>query len=180
MIHLLFYCFSILLIVVFCLPLPARCQPTYDPNLKHFYMGRQQITVEDESPIINNKTGDAAGGGGNGALINRPVPLPKSGWQPYAPVETPGINPNLPKVPGPVRQSHTAPVTTKAGNKARAAALKAGAHGKSSVPNNVRSYEPYAKYPAPATNPQAAQDLGASTHVKGSLLHWARRTHQEQ
>ncbi len=89
-------------------------------------MGRQQITIEDKSPIINDKTGGAAGGGGNGALINRPVPLPKAGWQPYAPVETPGINPNLPKVPGPVRQSHNAAVTAKAGNKAHAAVLMPG------------------------------------------------------
>jgi hypothetical protein len=180
MIHLLFYCFSFLFITIFCVPLPARCQKSYDPNLQHFFMGRQQITVEDNSPIINNRTGDAAGGGGNGALLNRAVPLPKSGWQPYAPVETPGINPNLPKVPGPVHQSHTAAANTKTGNKGHAGHLAAGAHGKTSSANNIRSYSPYTKYPAPAANTEAQADLSTSTHVKGSLLHWARRTRQEQ
>jgi len=143
-------------------------------------MGHQQITVEDNSPIINDRTGSTAGGGANGGLLNRPASLPKAGWQPYAPVETPGINPNLPKVPGPVRQSHSAHSQTTPGNKGHAGKLTAGTHGKSSAPDGIRSYQPYAKYPPPAANTQAAEDLSTSTHVKGSLLHWARRTPKQQ
>src|ERR1700683_4813520 len=107
------------LLVSFGWQLPALGQRNYDPNLGHFYMGRQQITIEDESPIVNDKTGTAPGGG-NGALLNRPTPLPKAGWQPYAPVETPGLNPNLPKVPGPVRQSHSGNAATGVGSKGHA------------------------------------------------------------
>lgn len=140
-------------------------------------MGRQQITIEDESPVVTNKAGGAAGGM-NGGLPNRPTALPKAGWQPYAPVETPGINPNLPKVAGPVRQSHSG--NAASGNKGRAGRLAAGAHGKPSAGNGVRGYKPYATYPSPQTNSQAAANLNTSTHVKGSLLHWARRVHQEQ
>jgi hypothetical protein len=178
MTHFFLYSFASLLIIAFCLQLPANCQPSYDPNLNHFYMGRQQITIENNTPIINNRTGSTAGGGVNGGLLNRPVPLPQSGWQPYAPVETPGINPNLPKVPTPVRQLHNAQArSTTTGKKGHAGNLTAGAHGKSSsAANGIRSYSPYAQYPPPAANTQAAEELGTSTHVKGSLLHWARRT----
>ena len=173
--------FANLLIFSFCLQLPANCQPSYDPNLGHFYMGRQQITIENNNPIINDRTGGTAGGGANGALPGRPIPLPQAGWQPYAPVETPGINSNLPKVPGPVRQSHNAQTSkTSAGNKGQAGHLGAGAHENAATPNGIRSYSPYAKYSPPAANTQAAEELGVNTHVKGSLLHWARRTPKQQ
>jgi len=181
MIHFLTYSLAGSIIFAFCLQLPANCQPSYDPNLNHFYMGRQQITIENNTPVINDRTGGTACGGGNGALPNRRMPLPQAGWQPYAPVETPGINPNLPKVPAPIRQSHNAQShTTAAGKKGHAGNLAAGAHGKSSSPNGIRSYSPYAQYPPPATNTQAAEELGTSTHVKGSLLHWARRAPKQQ
>lgn len=142
-------------------------------------MGRQQITIEDNSPVINDKTGGGAGGA-NGALMNRGTPLPKAGWQPYAPMETPGINPNLPKVPGPVRQSHNPQTRQTAGSRGHAGRIAAGTHGKSTPSNGVRSYEPYTHYAPPAANTQAAQELGASTHVKGNLLHWARRNPPQQ
>ncbi len=167
------------LLVVLSWQLPAFGQRTYDPNLGHFYMGRQQITIEDDSPIVNDKTGGTAGGA-NGGLLNRPTPLPKAGWQPYAPVETPGLNPNLPKVPGPVRQSQSAHTAAGAGNKGRAGRLSAGAHSKPTAANGIRGYKPYTTYPAEQLNPQAASDLNATTHVKGSLLHWARRVRKEQ
>jgi hypothetical protein len=180
MIHFRIDSIAISLVFACCLPLPANCQQTYNPNLSHFYMGRQQITIEDNTPIINNKTGSTAAGGGNGALLNRPVPLPQAGWQPYAPVETPGINPNLPKVPGPVRQSHkTQPNSGASGKKGHAGNLSPKLHGTSS-PSNVRHYSPYAQYPPPAPNTQAAEDLSSSTRVKGSLLHWARHPQKQQ
>jgi hypothetical protein len=181
MIHLLIYSFTSLIIFALCLQLPANCQQSYDPNLGHFYMGRQQITIENNNPIINDRTSSTTGGGGNGGLLNRPAPLPQAGWQPYAPVETPGINPNLPKVPVPVRQSHNAQAsTTASGNKGHAGKLTAKTHGKSASPNGIRSYSPYAQYPPPAANTQAAEELGVNTRVKGSLLHWARRTPKQQ
>ena len=66
------------------------------------------------------------------------------------------------------------------GKKGHAGNLTAGAHGKSAAPNGIRSYSPYAQYPPPAANTQAAEELGTSTHVKGNLLHWARRTPKQQ
>jgi len=142
-------------------------------------MGRQQITIEDNSPIINNKTGNPVSGGGNGAILNRPAPLPKAGWQPYAPIEKPGTNPNLPKVPGPVRQAHTSHPRTGPGGKSGHPGNLAGKNrGNQPSSGAVKSYSPYSQYPAPAPNTQAAEELGASTHVKGSLLHWARHKNQ--
>ena len=135
-------------------------------------MGRQQITIENDAPIINNRTGNT-NGGGNGALMNRPIPLPQAGWQPYAPVETPGINPNLPKVPGPIRQSHNVP--GRISKKGHPGTLNAGVHARAAQNNGVRSYAPYAQYPEPSSSTQGSEDLEARTRVKGSLLHWARR-----
>ncbi len=74
---------------------PVFSQRDYDPNLNHFYMGRQIWTVEDNSPIINNKPSTAPGTM-NGSLPTR-APLPKAGWQGYAPVDNPTPNNNLPK-----------------------------------------------------------------------------------
>lgn len=48
-------------------PGPASAQPTSDPNLRNFYMGRQQVTITDDSPIVNDqRTNPAAAGGGGG------------------------------------------------------------------------------------------------------------------
>ena len=114
----------------------------------------------------------------NSNIVDEIIAKTKS-WQPYAPVETPGINPNLPKVPGPVRQSHhNQSHSNSVGKKGHTGNLSA--QGKSASTNKVRSYSPYAQYPASTPNAQAAEDLESSTRVKGSLLHWARHAPKQQ
>jgi hypothetical protein len=154
------------------LPLPAFCQRDYDPNFSHFYMGRQQWSVEDNSPVIINRTGTAPGAM-NGALQNRPVPLPKAGWQGYAPVETPTTKTGAAKTPGHSQSSKSRRSAT--GNKGKAGNLTGGRS-----PSGIQGYKPYATYPAPVANPNGADLQQTSTHVKGSLLHWARRTPKQE
>src|ERR1700733_6121694 len=71
-----------------------------NPNLKNFYMGRQQWDIIPNEPIINDRTGGAAppGGGMNGSLPQRPRGLPQAGWNSYAPAVSPsGLTTSLPK-----------------------------------------------------------------------------------
>jgi len=135
-------------------------------------MGRQQWTIEDNSPIINNRTGTAPGAM-NGALPAR-APLPKAGWQGYAPVDNPPPNNNLPKIPAipkaakPVSRPGT---NSKLGHKGAAGNLS---------PTGINSYKPYSTYTSPVNAPNVGTDPSSSTHVKGSLLHWARRSPRQQ
>ncbi len=150
---------------------PAFCQRDYDPNFSHFYMGRQQWTVEDNSPVIINRAGTAPGAM-NGALPNRATPLPKAGWQGYAPIDNSPASATS-KTPG---GSGTSKVRRAiAGNRGKAGNLTGN-----KSPSGIQSYKPYASYPAPVANPAAADLQQTSTHVKGNLLHWARRTQRQE
>jgi len=144
----------------------ALSQNSYNPNMGHFYMGRQQWTIEDDSPIINNRTGTAPGAM-NGALPNR-APLPKAGWQGYAPIDNPRSVNSTPKASS---SSKTKSAASKAGQKGKAGNLS---------PSGVTSYKPYATYSNPANTPSPGADPSTSTRVKGSLLHWARRGAKQQ
>lgn len=159
------------LILLSYLPQPAFSQRDYNPNFNHFYMGRQEWTVEDNSPVIINKTGTGSGGM-NGSLPNRPA-LPKAGWQGYAPIDNPPPNSSLPKGPGSSRPKGAA--HPKLGYKGHTGNLTGG---KSS--SGINAYKPYATYSSPTNAPNTGIDPSTSTHVKGDLLHWARRTPRQQ
>src|SRR5437868_14255508 len=80
--------------------LPALAQRASDPNFGHFYMARQQVTITDDGPIVNDqRTNPAAkgAGAGVGGMQGGPPPLPKAGWQPYS-SEIPSVRTDLPKV----------------------------------------------------------------------------------
>lgn len=155
-----------------CLVPPGYSQRDYDPNLNHFYMGRQIWTIEDNSPIINNQAGTAPGAM-NSALPGR-APLPKAGWQGYAPIEKPVVT-----------RTNTTPKTQASRHRSSASSSqKSGQRGHAGnlgnrQPSGIQGYKPYATYgnsnpPAPGVDPST------STHVKGSLLHWARRSPKQQ
>jgi hypothetical protein len=173
--------------VVLALLLSISCQTAFAqgfvkknsdlPDASKFYMARQQITITDDSPIINRKDG-GGGKGKNGALPSGPLPLPKSGWQPYSQT-MPGLQTSLPKVNNgvPVKAP---PISAKA-KKAKGGGLQAVAHKSKPAapqpnPNAVQAYAPYKGYGAPASGSGSADNVErqSNTNVKGSLLHWAR------
>ena len=158
------------LLLLSCLCPAAFGQRDYDPNFNHFYMGRQQWTIEDNSPVIINRAGTAPGAM-NGALPNRGVPLPKAGWQGYAPIDTPKTSTGNPKSSAGSHSSRTK--HTAGGNKGQAGTL-------TKSPSAIQGYKPYSTYSAPAAEQNAANSQQTSQHVKGSLLHWARRTSSKQ
>jgi hypothetical protein len=165
------------------LQIPADAQKLDDPNIGHFYMGRQQVTITNDAPIVNDQRTNSSGaapGGMNGALGGR-APLPAAGWQSYSPV-SPGLSTNLPKVNNGVPKPPPPAAAKKPphGLTGNAGALGAG-KGKSPTPpgdpNVVKMYKPYTRYQNPDSAGVSASDNAnqqSSSNVRGSVLHWAR------
>lgn len=146
------------------------------PDASRFYMARQQITITDESPIINRRSGDGGGSAGGGGASG-PRPLSKAGWQPYSQM-IPGLKTSLPKVNNgvPVKEPIAIPRVPKGRTSGlNAVAQKAKPAYPSSNPNAVSAYTPYNGYGGSA--PGAGYDqanMQSRTNVRGSVLHWAR------
>jgi hypothetical protein len=166
---------------VMLLPLAANAQRGGDPNMGHFYMARQQITITDDGPLINNKMQQAAPPGAAGALApGIQQGLPAARWSQYAPTENaPSLSTSLPKVvngvppkmaPGPAGQKG------KAGRLA-VARPKAATPPVAKAPQGPATYAPYKKF-SPEAAITGASNAQSSGEVKGDVLHWARRAHQ--
>jgi hypothetical protein len=168
----------------------AHAQQSENPNLRNFYMGRQQWDVLDNGPIINNRTtppGAPASGGApamQGSMPQR-MGLPQAGWNSYAPaVSPPGLSTSLPKVNNGVPKKGPMPT----GKRARPGALVGNANKPSAPavdPNVLKAYKPYNTYSNPDAAAVAVGDGNkASAKVHGNLvdqqprrndaLHWAR------
>jgi hypothetical protein len=165
--------------VAACATLPALAQRQSDPNIGHFYMARQQITITDDAPSVNDQrtTPAAAAAQGSGALPGRPMGLPRAGWQPYS-QSIPSLKTSLPKTNNGVPEKAPPPQQpSAAAMRARAGALKAAsaAQQKASQPSVpvVKAYSPYKQY-APDSAAAGSAALNANSAVKGSVLHWAR------
>lgn len=164
---------------------PALAQRSSDPNLRNFYMARQQISIDDDAPVIIDRRTNpqaAQGGGGVGGLTG-PMALPKAGWQPYS-SQIPGVQTALPAVSNGVPKSLPSGKTSK-GLSADQGTLKPKAPAaikKPSGPVTVQTYRAYKGYGGSLT-PSTASGAGSSggsgystsTQVQGSVLHWARK-----
>ena len=143
----------------------------------HFYMARQQITITDDGPLINNKTtqpGVPQGTGGLPAAMQQSLPAAR--WTQYSPAENPNLSTSLPKVVNgvPPKMPPPGPV----GKGAKAGRLPASAP-KAAVVNQApttQSYAPYKKF-SPDAAITGASDAQSQSNVKGDVLHWARRAH---
>ncbi len=145
-----------------------------NPNLGHFYMGRQEWQYVDESPVIRGQPGAPVGQQGAGPAPAGPMPLPKAGFMPYSST-IPSVRDALPKVNNGVPKPMPAAAAGPSGMKGRAGSLKPK-QAASAGPQGLKTYTPYKGYGgAPAT--AAAGGGGSastSTRVSGSVLHWAR------
>lgn len=169
---------GLVLVSAFLMPLAANAQRSSDPNIGHFYMARQQISITDDSPVINNRTG---GGGaqnmqGAGALPGGPMPLAPARWQSFAPPPTaPNLSTSLPQVNKGLPTKGPMPGTGNHGNTGRLAKTKSSAPAISKPSGPVTaSYTPYKKF---AVEAPAATSIGngANGKVYGDVLHWARQ-----
>ncbi|RTL35989.1 MAG: hypothetical protein EKK48_26890 [Candidatus Melainabacteria bacterium] len=159
---------------------PALAQRQSDPNIGHFYMARQQITITDEAPMVNDqRTNPAAAQAGMGGMPGGPMPLPRAGWQPYS-QSIPSLRTSLPKTNNGVPEK--APPPPPMGMRGRAGGLingpKTAAKPKSSQPPApsapvVKAYSPYKQY-APDSAAAGSAAMQSNSAVRGSVLHWAR------
>jgi hypothetical protein len=174
-----------------CAQSPALAQQNENPNLRNFYMGRQQWDIIPNAPIVNDRSGapaGPAGGGMQGSMPQRQTGLPQAGWNSYAPAGTPpGLSTSLPKVNNGVPK---APVPTGTGHRAKPGALinankKPAPAGPHVDPNALKAYKPYSTYSNPDAAASAVGDgTKASAKVHGnvvdnqpprnSALHWSR------
>lgn len=167
----------------------AAPEQAFAQGLKHFYMARQQVQITDDAPLVNDqRTFPTAGqpGQGAGALPNRPMALPRAGFQPYS-SNIPSVNTSLPQVVNgvPPKEALEQPVRKpKQGKTATAGALKDSAKTAKKTTNPpvtaAKAYSPYKGYDPgakPAEQPAAAANastgMQSRTKVKG-VLHWAR------
>jgi hypothetical protein len=134
-------------------------------------MARQQIQIIDDSPIINNQTGDPAAQAG----MNQRQALPKAGFGTFIPARPTNMGP-LPKVENGVPRAPLPSASTVSGMKANAGKLKTKSAPKAAAkPAAPKAYKPYQGYGGAPTG--AAVSSGGSqttTNVKGNILHWAR------
>ncbi len=181
---------------------PAWAQRTNDPNLNHYFMGRQQWEIMDNTPIIKDKTGAPGAPAASGAMPAGAPPLPKAGWQQYSPPpETqPGLSTSLPKVNNGVPTKGPTPgtglrgkdgkliVTNKSNKSGKNTGTNAGANKAAAnklPPGVAAQYEPYKKFAVEAPT-SAAAGAQSNAQVHGNLvpqahtdvLHWARQRRQ--
>lgn len=157
-----------------------------NPNMRNFYMARQQWTITDESPQVNDQRtgggpmqqgGPMQGGGG-------PPALPKAGFIPYSQT-MPGMSTQLPKVNNGVPPKLPPTNNLPAAMKGKAGAFKppkpaAAKAPVQSGPPSVKAYQAYKGYtpgvaPPPVPSYQSSGGMSANTNVQGSVLHWARK-----
>ncbi|HEY9678607.1 MAG TPA: hypothetical protein V6C76_11390 [Drouetiella sp.] len=155
---------------------PVAAQPSSDPNLGHFYMARQQITITDDGPSVNDQRTNPAAAQ-SGGMPNRPVGLPRAGWQPYS-QSVPQLRTSLPKTNNGVPEKAPPPPQPNPNAlRARAGGLKPN-KPKASQPSTpvVKAYSPYKQY-EPDSAAAGSAAMNSNANVRGSVLHWARPKH---
>ncbi len=162
------------------IPMSAWAQGGFhktDPNMRNFYMARQEWQYVDQSPVITGTPPNpAAQGQGQGALPAAPATLPKAGWTPYS-SSIPSVQNALPKVNNGVPKPMPAtPAGGPSGTKGKAGSLKVQTAAKPTGPVGLKAYTPYKGYGVGATAPGTSTGAGVSTstNVKGNVLQWAR------
>jgi hypothetical protein len=153
----------------------ANAQQNEDPNLQHFYHGRQHWDVTQDGPIVKVHGQPAAGNGGmDGSLPAGRPGLPQAGWTPYAPANSPGLSTSLPKVINGVPPKQVPKPTGATGLKGKSGALIAGrnkGHTQTPGSNVAKTYKPYSTYASPeAVSAVGADGTSSATKVSGSLM----------
>lgn len=170
-----------LTVLVSSATLPAQAQYRNDnPNMRNFYMARQQVQIMDDAPQVNDlRTNPSAAQGGGAPAVSAPQPLPRASFNSYMgaysggnarsalPQVNNGVPPKLPSAP------------ERTGLKANAGKLKmkstpSVAKGPT-VAKSYKQYQTYAAAPAAGSPPAGGSLLNANTSVRGSVLHWNKR-----
>jgi hypothetical protein len=173
---------SLVTIVASFTPAMAQGYRSDNPNMRNFYMARQQIQITDDAPAVNDMrtapgdpaaTAAAVGGGG-------PRPLPKAGFGSYYTPSSgsmsgglPQVVNGVPKAPPPVAAPPRRSGPT--GQKGTAQKIKQQQQ-RPAGPTTVKAYKPYQTYSEPSSvGASGGGGLNSNSNVKGSVLHWNRK-----
>ncbi len=164
-----------------CVPAHSQGRNS-NPNMRNFYMARQQIQITDDAPAVNDmRTTPGAPGQQQAPAAAPGQGLPKASFNTYmSGYAGGGAGRGLPQVTNGVPQSlPSAPGLT--GKKASAGKLKpktTKAAPVNSGPVVAKGYSPYARTPVQSNNGGGGGSgsmLNSSTNVQGSVLHWNKR-----
>lgn len=160
-------------------PAMAQFGRSDNPNMRNFYMARQQVQIFDEAPQVNDmRTNPAAAAQGPAPAVTGPQALPRAGFNTNMGgymgsnpgVGLPQVNNGVPKLP-PAGPNLSGKQAQSGGT------IKAKAPPKPKAPVVAKSYKPYATFPASGNAPSGGGGsmLNSSTSVSGSVLHWNKR-----
>jgi hypothetical protein len=177
--------------VALCVPATLAQEPYQGApsNLRNFYMARQQVHIIDESPMVTRSTIPGGQQGGGGAHqpqnLNRPVSLPKAGFQPYfTSGQQMGGNSSLPTTSNGVpRQAPPRVVQGLPAGKPGAIRRKGAPVTAATKPTGApvtKAYNPYGGYGGgQASGMSYGSGAGSgsnssSRNVKGSVMSWKK------
>lgn len=149
-------------------------QRSDNPNLRNFYMARQQIQITDDAPAVNDmRTNPAAAQQSAAAAAAAAQPLPRAGFSTNMGAYHSGPS-ALPKVNNgvPAKLPTTVDGVNRPGLKASNAGKVKPKAPAPQQPMVAKSYKPYATTPAISQGGSSGSLLNSSTNVKGSVLHW--------
>ncbi len=166
---------------------PAMAQGGYrndNPNMRNFYMARQQIQITDDAPAVNDmRTNPAANpAAAAAAAAAAPRQLPRAGFNSYYTPTGAGMTNGLPQVVNGVPKAPpvaASPLPRRgSGPTGQRATAKTMGPKTASAPSSVKAYKPYQTYPEQSAVGSSASGggmLNSTANVKGSVLHWNRR-----
>ena len=173
-------CLATSMTLLFCLAAPAFSQygRNDNPNLRNFYMARQQIQITDDVPAVNDMRTNPAAAGAQAPVPTAPQALPRAGFNSYVSGLAgggggrglPELSNAVPKLPaaGPNLTGRSAGNPGKL--KAKSASTAIPSAGK--APVTAKSYQPYA---TTSSGAGSAASTYSSTNVQGSVLHWNKK-----
>lgn len=160
-------------------PVAAQYGRNDNPNMRNFYMARQQWQVMDDTPQVNDlRTNPAAAQPGAAAAPPRPAALPRAGFNSYmsgymgtSPGQgLPSVNNGVPKLP-PAGPNLTGQQATAQKMKAKAPAAPKAAK----APPVAKGYKPYTSTASSGYSGGGSSSMSTSTAVHGSVLHWNKK-----
>lgn len=159
-------------------PALAQGYRSDNPNMRNFYMARQQIQITDDAPAVNDMRTNPGANPAAAAAAQGPRALPRAGFNSYYTPSQGSMSSGLPQVVNGVPKAPPAPAApprrSPTGQKATAKSITP----KQAAPTTVKSYKPYMTYGPEAGSPVGSAGTGmmnSSANVKGSVLHWNRR-----
>jgi len=163
--------------------LPVLAQRSDNPNLKMFYMARQQIQITDDAPAVNDmRSNPAAAQSAAAAAQAAQGALPRAGFMSNmgayhgSPMSgaLPTVNNGLPKaLPQTATGLPGQPQGQSAGNAGKLKIKKASPAAARPTQVVAKTYRPYATTPQQSGG--SGSLLNSSTSVNGSVLHWNRK-----